>query len=100
MTLEIGRNRQSNCCDLRLDWLADGVQKILDLARLFPDGVEGARLRLVLAGSSKWVRRPNAVAALSSHLRHCVVGLLQQLTKFRVQVGLSSGRPAEAVDSS
>lgn len=56
---------------IRLDWLAESIQKILDLARLLPDGIERATFLLVVCGSAAKGVWGDAVATRSSHLRHC-----------------------------
>lgn len=61
--------------DVRLEGLAEGVHEVLDLARLRPDGIKGARIRgfgLVLP--AKGALGSDAIASLSSHLRHCCDG--------------------------
>lgn len=56
--------------DIRLDRLAEGIQKILYLAGLLADGVQRTLFHPLIDVSAKGRRRADAVAALSSQLRH------------------------------
>lgn len=57
---------------VRLEWLAQRVEPVLDLAGLFPDGIEGTGFGRRLTRAPKWDLSANAIAARSSHLRHAV----------------------------
>lgn len=56
--------------DVRLNGLANGVEDVLNLARLLPNCVERARIRGLGPGTTKRVLATELVASSSSDLGH------------------------------
>jgi hypothetical protein len=87
--------------DIRLYWVAQSIQEIFDLARLFPDRIERTRVIVGIstARTSKWSLASQVIASCASNLGHDGISVLlvahqntQSLQWIRLGIWIASKR--------